>query len=132
MISHRRQIKPPPAVNSDPKAFEILRLWAAHGEQHVCIRSELSGDAGDFGYMLAELAMHGANLYSERDRVSRAKALRMILSRFRQELNSPVGDPSGSIADRGRKLPNQTVQRTGASRSARKTKRKSPAAGSRR
>ncbi|MGH8247745.1 MAG: DUF5076 domain-containing protein, partial [Gammaproteobacteria bacterium] len=27
----------PPAVKSDPKARELVRVWTAHGQQHVTI-----------------------------------------------------------------------------------------------
>ena len=87
----------PPEAQKDPKAFEILRVWAANGEQHVTIHSELKGEAYDFGYMLASLALHGARLYSERFTISVKEALNHIVDGFNDEVNHQDSDVSGEI-----------------------------------
>jgi Domain of unknown function (DUF5076) len=87
----------PPAAQKDPEAFEILRVWAANEEQHVTIHSGLEGDAYDFGYMLAELAFHGANLYAERLNISVKESLKSIVEGFQDEIENPKGDTSGEI-----------------------------------
>ena len=87
----------PPAVKQDPKAFELLRVWAANGEQHVTIHSELKGEAYDFGYMLADLARHGAKLYSERFNISVKEALIDIADGFKDEIDSEGSDITGEI-----------------------------------
>ena len=87
----------PPEAQKDPKAFEILRVWAANGEQHVTIHSELKGEAYDFGYMLAGLALHGARLYSERFAIPVNEALNHIVEGFNDEVNNQDSDVSGEI-----------------------------------
>jgi hypothetical protein len=87
----------PPAAQKNPKAFEILRVWAANGEQHVTIHSELNGEAYDFGYILADLALHGANLYSEKFNISVKEALNKVVNGFNDEINNQNGDVSGEI-----------------------------------
>jgi len=87
----------PPEAQKDPKAFELLRVWAANGEQHVTIHSEPKGKAYDFGYMLADLGFHGANLYSERFNVSVKEALNDIIDGFKDEINNQDSDISGEI-----------------------------------
>jgi hypothetical protein len=87
----------PPEAQKDPKAFEILRVWATNGEQHVTIHSELKGEAYDFGYMLASLAFHGANLYSEKFNISIREALNDIIDGFNDEINNQHSDISGEI-----------------------------------
>lgn len=89
----------PPVAQGDPNSFEIMRVWAAEEAQHVTIRSNLNGGAGEFGYMLAQLAHHGARLYAQRDSMAEAEAMREILKRFKKEIRHNTGDPSGSIPD---------------------------------
>lgn len=56
----------PPRAKQDPHAFELLRVWAAQGQQQVSIHAGLEGGPAAFGEMLAELAEHGAQLYAQR------------------------------------------------------------------
>ena len=39
-----RELTVPPAAEDDPKAFEILRVWAAGGQQHVSLFWDLWDD----------------------------------------------------------------------------------------
>jgi hypothetical protein len=87
----------PPEAQKDPEAFEILRVWAANGEQHVTIHTGLKGEAYDFGYMLADLAFHGANLYSERSKISVKEALELIVKGFQDEIDDHDSEISGEI-----------------------------------
>lgn len=87
----------PPAVNEDQEAFEILRVWASKGEQHVTIHSGLNGDASDFGVMLADLAYHGANLYSEKFSVSLEESLKNIVKGFQDQINDNDHETTGEI-----------------------------------
>ncbi len=89
----------PPAVHDDPDAFEILRVWAACGEQHVSIHSGLKGGAEGFGIMLADLARHGALLYSERDAQEPFAVLARIQRGFEVELEQPLPWPTGGVRD---------------------------------
>lgn len=91
------ELSVPPAVLEDEQAFEILRLWAALGEQHVTIRPDLSGDAYQFGYLIAQLAEHGARLYAQRSNQSVEECRSQILHGFNAEIADPTGDGSGSI-----------------------------------
>jgi hypothetical protein len=46
-----RQLQIPDRTTGDPKAFEIVRVWVAHGEQHVAIRVVVEAEghlAGSF------------------------------------------------------------------------------------
>jgi hypothetical protein len=87
----------PPAAIEDKDSFEILRVWAAYEEQHVSIHSGLSGHANDFGFLIAELAMHGAKLYAERFKQAENEMLLEILQGFNREIQSKSGNPTGSI-----------------------------------
>jgi hypothetical protein len=91
----------PDTVETDPAAFEILRVWAAHGEQHVAIHSRLEGGPESFGFMLAQLAKHGAILYAEREGMSPKDALKLVQAGFDDECNQPTGWPTGGIPREG-------------------------------
>lgn len=92
-----RELLRPPATDEDPDSFEILRVWAADGEQHVTIAPALAGGAEDFGVMLAQLARHGARLYSQRDGHSFENAVALIRSGLDHEFENPTGAETGDI-----------------------------------
>lgn len=87
----------PPEAQDDPQSFEILRVWSANEAQCVTINSDLNGNSYDFGYMLAQLAYHGANIYSLKENLSIKEALKRILEGFESEIDNPTGDVSGEI-----------------------------------
>jgi hypothetical protein len=58
----------PPDALLDDDAFELLRLWAANGQLHTVISSDLEGGAEDFAELLADLFEHASRMYSQRDR----------------------------------------------------------------
>ncbi len=92
-----RELIIPPIADASEDGFEILRVWAAGGSQHVAIRSNLEGGAGGFGYMLAQLAQHGARLYAERQGCDVSEALFAIQEAFDGELYRPSTTPEGTI-----------------------------------
>jgi hypothetical protein len=87
----------PPEAIEDPDSFEIMRVWAAKEAQHVTIRDNLNGGAYDFGYMLAQLLEHGAQLYTQRDGIDIQDARKKVMSGFQDEIEEPSGNVSGSI-----------------------------------
>ena len=97
MNAKNHELMVPPAVATDPKAFEILRVWAAANQQHVVIHSGLHGGAAGFGFMLAQLVEHGARLYAERERSAVPAVRATIVSSFHEELEARTGNASGSI-----------------------------------
>ncbi|HEY2156671.1 MAG TPA: DUF5076 domain-containing protein [Isosphaeraceae bacterium] len=99
MSSHPNQLDIPDPAVPDPKAFEIIRIWAGQGKQLVTIRTELWDDPAAWGMMLVDLAHHVANAYEQiegRDRVE-------VLARLRQgfdaewadQTDTPIGRVSG-------------------------------------
>jgi hypothetical protein len=97
MPAEDNQLMLPPAVFSDPNAFEILRVWAANGKQHVVIHSGLHGGPEGFGYMLAQLAFHGARVFHQREGAPVEEALERIRAGLDEEWDNPTGDPEGGI-----------------------------------
>ncbi|MHC4251126.1 MAG: DUF5076 domain-containing protein [Planctomycetota bacterium] len=99
MPARSNELAIPPDTEGDPKAFEILRVWAAGKKQHVTIRSNLEGGASGFGFMLAQLARHGANLYAQREGMPKSEALSAILEAFKDEIDGNTGEAEGRIPD---------------------------------
>ncbi len=91
------QLLIPDAAKTDPKSFEILRVWVAHKGQHVSLRAGVWGDPAAWGIMLADLASHIATSYQQDARSDRLKTLQRIKAAFDAELASPTDDPSGQI-----------------------------------
>jgi hypothetical protein len=87
----------PPEALTDPDSFELIRVWAANEAQHVTIIPNLTGGASNFGALLADLVMHGARLYSQRENISLIEAKEKIVSRVNKELKEQNRNVSGSI-----------------------------------
>lgn len=87
----------PPAAEDDPKAFEIVRVWGAHGKEHVSLFWDLWVDPAAWGIMLADLAGHVANALHQERGLDRVATLRKIRSMFNEELDDPKGDPQGKV-----------------------------------
>ncbi|WP_312319081.1 DUF5076 domain-containing protein [Stenotrophomonas sp.] len=91
----------PDGVLSDPDAFEIMRLWAAHEELHVTLNSDLSGGAEDFGELLSDLFEHAARMFAERDGQSVEHCRSVMLADFMERVKAPKESIEGGIVDNG-------------------------------
>jgi hypothetical protein len=87
----------PPEALGDPDAFELMRLWAANGELHVTLSSDLSGGAEDFGELLSDLFEHASRMYSQRDGVPIADCRELMLQDFLRRVESPKPSLQGSV-----------------------------------
>jgi hypothetical protein len=92
-----RELDIPPAALKDAESFELIRVWAADQAQHVTMIPSLTGGPGNFGALLADLARHGARLYSQRENISLLEALEKILSRMSKELKEQGRNVIGCI-----------------------------------
>src|SRR5262245_38556163 len=86
----------PPAANTDPGARELVRVWAAHGQQHVTIAAGAWDDPATWGIMLVDLARHVANFYYSERGMDRDAVLSRIRMLFDAEWDSPTSDVTGS------------------------------------
>jgi len=87
----------PPAVKSDPAARELVRVWAAHGQQHVSIAADVWDDPATWGIMLVDLARHVANYYRTQRGMDPNAGLTRIRTLFDAEWDSPTSDVSGVV-----------------------------------
>jgi len=92
-----RELVIPPAAQSDPKAAELVRVWAATGQQHVTISAEAWEDPATWGIVLVDLARHVANYYAQYRSLQRDEVLLRIKNMFEAEWQSPSSESKGSI-----------------------------------
>ncbi len=97
MNSHPGELLVPAPATDDPRAVEMLRVWAAGGKQHVTIAVSLWPDPANWGIMLVDLAKHIANAYVQSGGKSRDDMLRRLRQGFDAEWDSPTDSPSGNI-----------------------------------
>ncbi len=91
------ELKIPPATATDPAAIEILRVWAAHGAQHVSLASGLWDNPFSWGIMLVDLAKHVANAYMLARGLDYDHTLAAIRSGFEAEWNHATDNPHGEL-----------------------------------
>jgi hypothetical protein len=91
------QLQIPDRTTNDPKAFEIVRVWVAHGEQHVAIRVGAWKKPEAWGIVLADLAMHLAQAYEQHAGLNRDITLEQIKTEFAAKLKSATDDPIGYL-----------------------------------
>jgi hypothetical protein len=94
---HSRQLPTPPAAYTDKNARELVRVWAAHGEQHVSIATDLWDDPAAWGILLADLAIHVANAYQTNCGKDPAEILKRIRESLNAEWDHPTGQPTGGL-----------------------------------
>jgi hypothetical protein len=95
--THPRQLLIPEPALSDPKAIEILRVWAAGGKQHVSLATGIWEDPAAWGIMLVDLANHVAIAYEQSRGLGRRAVLEKLRAGFDAEWNSPTDKPTGGI-----------------------------------
>jgi len=94
---NQNDLEPPPIAN-DPKAVEVLRVWALPGEpQQLTLRTTWK-DAGAWGLLLADVARHAANAYASEghDRIA-------ALSRIHAALEAEWSQPTDTAKDMTRR-----------------------------
>ncbi len=95
MIADPRQLPLPPQIDSDPKAIEMLRVWASGGEQLVLLNSNIWDDPANWGVMLVDLAKHIANAYAHSGQYNYISALDRLRQGLDAEWTSPTDSPTG-------------------------------------
>ncbi|WP_115553998.1 DUF5076 domain-containing protein [Xanthomonas arboricola] len=93
---HSDELDIPPDALTDPEAFELMRLWAAHGQLHVIISSDVDGTAEDFGELLADLFEHASRMYAQRENRSLAECREAMLQDFLRRTTAPKASIEGS------------------------------------
>lgn len=87
----------PPAAEADPKAIEVVRVWAAQGGQHVSINPFVWKNPQAWGIMLADLARHLANAYQQELGLEPKDTLSKITELLMAELTNPTDTARGQV-----------------------------------
>jgi len=98
MSDHIRELPIPDAAAQDDKAIEIVRVWAAGGQQHVSLAAVLWEDPAAWGILLVDLAKHAASSYEQMSGQDRNAALARIKNGFDAEWGSATDMPSGNVS----------------------------------
>jgi hypothetical protein len=93
------QLPVPPEAKTDPRALELVRVWAAHGKQHVCLATSLWNDPAAWGVMLVDLAKHVAAAYQQSAGMDFTSALKRIKEGFDAEWENATDEPTGGIQE---------------------------------
>src|SRR5260370_40694738 len=96
---HLRKLPVPPAARTDAKARELVRIWAAHGKQHVTLVSTVWDDPAAWGIMLVDLAKHVASAYQLHTGKDFEEVLKRIKEGFDAEWHTATDAPSGNLLD---------------------------------
>jgi hypothetical protein len=91
----------PPAVLTDPRARELLRVWAANECQHISLAAGLWPDPAAWGIVLVDLARHLSRAYEQSGSHQSDQALARIRAGFDAEWNNPTGKATGALLDEG-------------------------------
>ena len=91
---------PNAAAQSDPAAFELLRVWVADQAQQITLRPGIWQDPSAWGVMLADLARNIVTIHAENDEnLDTEVFLAAVLEGFDTEIESVLeefGDPAES------------------------------------
>jgi hypothetical protein len=87
----------PPEALLDDEAFELMRLWAANGQLHTVISSDVEGGAEDFAELLADLFEHACRMYAQRDRRRIGDCRAGMLAEFLRQVENPKDSIEGDI-----------------------------------
>ena len=93
-----RELPIPPEALTDPKAFEIARIWGANDKQHVSLYIQWD-DPAIVGLILVDLARHAANYYQQTQGHPIDKVLARIKEGFDAEWDDPTTPITGETQD---------------------------------
>lgn len=96
-MSQSDQLRIPDSARTDPKSFELLRIWVAHQDQHISLRVGVWEDPTDWGRMLADLARHIANSFEKFSNQDAPQALEKIRAGFDADIQNPAEAIEGEI-----------------------------------
>ncbi len=77
----------PNSVQSDDNAVELIRVWAASGQQHISIATDVWENPAAWGIMLVDLARHISKSYEGENS---DHVLQRIKQGFDAEWNEPT------------------------------------------
>ena len=96
---HPNELVVPPIAASDPKARELLRVWAAKGKQHITLATGLWEDPASWGIMLVDLMKHLSDAYHQTRGDEKHSVLLRIKRGFDAEWLKATDEPKGGLLE---------------------------------
>jgi hypothetical protein len=95
-----RALDPPPAAATDPKATELLRLWAANGKLDVVINIGAYHERGHdeataWGIIISDFTRHVARALAQRYGKNEEQEMAKIRESFLREIVGPTSPIQG-------------------------------------
>jgi uncharacterized protein DUF5076 len=90
----KNALEPPPIAETNPKAVEVLRVWAVPGEPQQLSLLTTWRDPGAWGLLLADVARHAAEAYGREGHDPK-----VVLTRIRQALEAEWSDSTDVPTD---------------------------------
>jgi hypothetical protein len=84
-VNHPRELPITEAMLNDPRARELVRVWATQGRQELILAGKVWDDPAAWGLLLVDLARHVANCYAAQTEMSASAALARLKERFDAE-----------------------------------------------
>lgn len=97
MQDHPRQLPIPDQAVNDPKAIELVRVWAASGRQQVVFAPGLLDDPATWGIVLVDLVKHFAHAYEQTKGLSQSETVSRIKAGFDAEWSTATDEPTGEV-----------------------------------
>ena len=96
-----RELSIPPEAIEHP-SVEMIRVWAANGQQHVVLNIGFWEDRGinersAWGIVLADMIQHIADAHESEYGHDREETIQMIRDSFNAEMNTPTSERIGSF-----------------------------------
>jgi hypothetical protein len=90
---NKNSLAVPPIAEKSSEAVEVLRVWAAPGEQQQLTLRTTWKDAGAWGLLLVDVARHAAKAY-EREGEDPQEILKRIQDYWDAEWTEPTDEPA--------------------------------------
>lgn len=92
-----KELPVPPQAIADPQAVEMLRVWAAQGQQCVSLVGTTFDDPAIWGIFLADLVRHIARAYHLTDGADLNQTVERLKAGFQAEMDNVTDWGEGSI-----------------------------------
>jgi hypothetical protein len=101
MTEMSNELMAPEIADEDPNSYELIRVWAAKGAQHVSMNwSVWESEPRTWGTVLAHLAGHLANAFEQEKSLNREQTIQAIKAGFNAELDFPTQVTEGKVRNR--------------------------------
>ena len=87
-------LETPPIADSEPRAQEVLRVWAMPGKQQQLTLRTTWKDPGAWGLLLADVARHAASAYA-----NEGSDPKVVLARIRELFDAEMFDPTDAVEE---------------------------------